>query len=593
MQLLTLGKNSISAKLFSFTLSTAFIGEAEKEYNKRAYFESLIRKQNVNTISLPVLISDDSNKSFSLSKQCPHLHKRLRKFLEFSAANQTDRSFSEWAVVFNESLNLLGWPGERSLNSEEYQIVDSWMSLLVDFSSLDQIANPVSLAQALKSLHRLANTLTFQPKSSEAPIQVLGVLEAASLPFDYLWVSGMDDVTWPPQPQPNPFIPKRLQRELQMPHATAERELTFCKTLIQQFQHSSTHLIFSHVEKQEELELQPSPLIRHVKEIHEENLELENYQAPSIRIFQTRKINTVLDETAPPIQVNEAIRGGISVIKQQALCPFKAFSEWRLHAHELESPLPGLRAKDRGTILHKALELLWDNIHDHSTLLHLTDAPLSELITQSVKAALESATHSHFELKQYLALEQKRLHKLIWEWLQIEKQREPFKVITHEKALQVTLGNLPLQIRIDRIDELENGKRLIIDYKTGKNNEISSWFSNRPEEPQLPLYALLEPEHTLGITFAQIAPGEFGFKGVSSYALEIDGIKLLSEIKQTTALSWQEQIKQWEQTLQQLSNDFYQGIAIVDPKNPPQTCEWCALKPLCRINEEIEQAHDN
>ncbi len=70
-----------------------------------------------------------------------------------------------------------------------------------------------------------AATKPFQAQSPAANVQILGILEAGGLLFDALWISGLDDSNWPAQPKPNPFIPKRLQRELKMPHASAEREL--------------------------------------------------------------------------------------------------------------------------------------------------------------------------------------------------------------------------------------------------------------------------------------------------------------------------------------------------------------------------------
>jgi ATP-dependent helicase/DNAse subunit B len=232
--------------------------------------------------------------------------------------------------------------------------------------------------------------------------------------------------------------------------------------------------------------------------------------------------------------------------------------------------------------------MVWGKLHDHATLISYDSHELNELIETSINEALDATPNSHSEFKQYISLEKQRLHHIISEWLKIEKERPPFTIMTHEKTVQFTLGQLPLTMRIDRIDELEDGTKLIIDYKTGKNNEINSWFSDRPEEPQLPLYSLLDPTHTSGITFAQIYPGEHCFKGVSHYAMDIKGIKLVSEIKKTTALSWGEQIQQWNNTLIKLSDDFYHGIAKVDPKDSDQTCTWCALQPLCRINEDVE-----
>lgn len=589
LQLLSLHKKTVSSEILSYVLTSPFLGEAEVERIKRCLFDSSLRQANVNSVDLAAITAKDADKkSLSLANHCPHLARRLRKFISLLDEQQQSMSYREWADIFNQLLTSLGWPGERSLSSEEYQIVDSWLKLLEDYVTLDQITQPVNIHQALQTLNKMAKRAIFQPKTPEARIQVLGVLEAAAIPFDYLWVAGMDDLSWPPQPKPNPFIPKRLQRELHMPHATAERELMFCSMLIQQFMQSAKHVIFSHAEKNDELELQASSLIRDIPEITIEQLNLVSYQTRCEKIFATKNMEVIVDETAPPLIPNEKIRGGINVIKQQALCPFKSFSEWRLHAHELESPLPGLRPKDRGTIIHKTLELLWGSLKDHESLIAMQDHDLNELIHRCIDDALKATPNSRSEFTQYIALEKQRLYRLVSEWLNIEKSRTSFKVVFNEEVTQITLNQLNLSVRIDRIDELPDGKKLIIDYKTGKNNEINSWFSERPEEPQLPLYSLIDPDNTIGITFAQIATGDHCFKGVSRDALEIRGVKLITEVKKTTALSWDDQLSQWKSVLEKLSDDFYQGIAKVDPKEPTQTCTWCALKPFCRINEACD-----
>jgi hypothetical protein len=163
-------------------------------------------------------------------------------------------------------------------------------------------------------------------------------------------------------------------------------------------------------------------------------------------------------------------------------------------------------------------------------------------------------------------------------------------VITHEKSETITLGQLTLSVRIDRVDQLSDGKKFIIDYKTSKHHDINQWFSDRPEEPQLPLYALLDPDKTAGIAFAQLVVGDNTFKGISLYSMDIKGIKTLDDTRQIDTQTWPEQIAQWHHTLSALSEAFASGKAIVDPKEPPETCKYCKLKPLCRIHEEV--CHD-
>lgn len=585
LEILAWQKKNIGIESFRHVLTSPYVGDGECEYIRRANVDSLLRQNNINQIDLSAVTENSGHHhKISLPAVCPKLTKRLSAFLEYTGSVDKYQRFTDWASSFHKLLQIMGWPGERSLNSDEYQVVENWLTIMNEFASLDQVSKPVDYHHAYQALYKAASRATFQPKSPDARIQVLGMLEAAALPFDYLWVAGLDDLSWPPQPRPNPFIPKRLQRELAMPHATAERELIYSQLLTQQFKDCSSHTIFSHAEKMDELELEPSPLIKHLPLY---TLAFENNQTFSERIFASRQIEKFQDDTAPAMQSGEEVRGGVNVLKLQAICPFKAFAERRLHARELEKPLPGLRSKDRGNIVHHVLELFWNKIGSQAALCTMTDEALQTFVGECIDAALIGPANTRSDSAQYIALEKQRLAKLILNWLKFEKSRPSFNVINSEKEEQVSIGPLRLSIRVDRIDQLDNGKKLIIDYKTSQRLSIGDWFGDRPEEPQLPLYALIDPEQTAGITFAQVVTGKYNFIGISREPLEMNDIKLLAETKLTTALSWTEQLSQWRATLTTLSQDFYDGKAAVNPKDPVSTCEYCALKSLCRIGEEL------
>ncbi len=62
-----------------------------------------------------------------------------------------------------------------------------------------------------------------------------------------------------------------------------------------------------------------------------------------------------------------------------------------------------------------------------------------------------------------MKLEQNRLQNLLVNWLELEKRRPYFNVIAIEKSTQIRINNVSVNLRIDRIDELSDGSKILID----------------------------------------------------------------------------------------------------------------------------------
>ena len=58
------------------------------------------------------------------------------------------------------------------------------------------------------------------------------------------------------------------------------------------------------------------------------------------------------------------------------------------------------------------------------------------------------------------------------------------------------------------------GGHAIIDYKTG-DTRVSAWLGERPEEPQLPMYAMGTAEQVDAVVFARVKAGDFKFNGLA------------------------------------------------------------------------------
>lgn len=574
--------NEIKLADLSHILRSPFIGEAESELLKRAEFDALLKKSQYGNIHLSTLL--DAEEKINLKKYCPRLASRLGYFLtEKNHHNYT--TIKEWASHFIHLLNIVGWPGERSLNSHEYQIVQQFLDTLQEFANCNSLFPNVHFDKALNYLQKFVNNAIYQPQSPEAPLQILGVLEGAGLPFDAVWVMGVNDRQFPAPVKPNPFIPHRLQKLLHMPHATVERELKYTQELMNQIIQNANEVIFSYAEKSADCELQASAMIQSFENITVASLTLSNFIPCDKIAFTHRKIEFYEDHQAPPLQPFENIHTGISLFKNQAACPFKAFAEIRLSAKPLTTSRRSMHNKIRGIIFHKALELIWNHLQDSSSLAKLEDTELTNLISHFVQKAFLETPGINFFSKAYLQLELKRQTKLIYKWLMLEKTRPAFKVISHEIEHEILIGNLPITLRIDRIDELADGTQVIIDYKTHHYNSIHHWFNERPEEPQLPLYTLIAPERTVAIAYAEIHAKNIGFKGVSHKSIDINNIKPIASLPLAEERRWDEQIVYWRKTLEKIAYDFSNGHALVNPKNSLETCRLCQLQPLCRIHD--------
>ena len=470
--------------------------------------------------------------------------------------------FATWIGYFCDLLNAVGWPG-GSLSSLDYQYWQRWQALLEEYDRLSFSFPTLTAEAALQELIAHCG-FVFQEETPQTSIQVLGLLEAAGLVFDACWVAQCHDGEWPATAQPNAYLPLRFQKEQGMPHCSPEQELLYFQKLTHHFSHCALTVIFSYPQQQEEALLQMSPLLAEFKQAPP--------PPPSPR--EKRLLNAPLpelvpytDHKAPPVTEDEPIRGGASILQQQGACPFRAFAKIRLHARGLNHFQKGLTPLERGTLLHHTLELFWQATKNQARLLALSEKALAHRIAHCAHQAVNTLAR-RFPLSAALqSLECDRLCQLTLAWLTLEKAREPFTVLNTEALCSITIQGLPLQLRIDRIDALDNGDILVIDYKTSPSS-IQSWFDERLDAPQLPLYAIVQGAE--GVYFAQIRHEQVAFLGVSKAHYEKEGT------------SWAEQLARWERDLNQLAKNFMAGDAAVDPKQGAATCQHCDLDSLCR-----------
>lgn len=502
----------------------------------------------------------------------------------------------QWCDYLRGELEVWGWPARNALDSVEYQQLDRFERSLDLLAGLGAIHGSVDYRRVITLWAQCLEDLIFQPKTHSGDLQVMGPLEAIGLRFDVLWVCGLQAGTLPSRPRLLPFIPGALQREWGMPDADNRQLIDQAKTLVASWRATHKSVIGSCRGLVDGVEQQPSPLITVETNNTETRLPRPSHWQDSVTLEQVNEPTALPLSDAPAI----AYGGGASVLKNQSACPFRAWITHRLGPRTIESPRLGLSAAERGSIVHDALYYVWGKLESGVGLAASDDQTLAAIISDAVDNALreieQNSRRRGIAVRKRvgsacLEIEAERCKGLISEWLDQERNRtDDFRVAEREESHELTVGPLVLTLRPDRVDELADGRRIVIDYKTG-SVAASSWLSDRPADPQLPLYVMLD-ERVSGLSFARVRRGEskFVFLG-DELGFKVGDKGLAAQLKSSRAevLSWEELSVKWRKSLTVLATEYAEGDARVDPLRG--ACLYCELSSICRIaerNEEIE-----
>lgn len=475
-------------------------------------------------------------------------------------------SISEWGILFKTRLHQLGFPGEYSLTSPIYQCIQRLMQLFDEFQSLTFIHTTLSKQDALDTLENIAQSTSFQPLNTKGPIEILGLLEASGCLFEQVWMLGMTDQYLPQKTHFNVWIPIELQQSQAMPRTNPEQELIFSQRILNRLKNGCQQLIASFAQHQDEIHQSPCALIRTFPIYTPNKLDFNtsmsaNYLQDNLDDYLDDYLEEYNDNYLIPLPDNISAKGGTSVLGYQAQCPFKAFAAFRLHASANLPIHTGLNALKKGQLLHQVFFEFWKDLKNQRNLIALTSEEKNILINtilNKVFAELNTPVFQGLCKDIERQQQERRLNHLI----NYEQERDPFVVESLEQAYQIILSQLELNIRIDRLDkDLNSSSKSVIDYKSHLPSPMP-WHEERPEHPQLLLYALLDNQIN-ELIFLEVKA-----KGVQNKSFKVD----------------ENQRQIWLERLSLLAKEFKQGHCPPQPKRA-QICQNCDFSNLCKISE--------
>lgn len=556
---LKLDKITLSECRARLLLNSPFLAGAKTEFIARAS-----TAEDNKLIKEPTLSFEGFTQL--LKRTAPKLAEALHELPDYPQ----NASISEWIEHFKNRLIHLGFPGEYPLDSVSYQYFQRFTALFDELLQLSVISPMMNNSDVLETLCDLAKSTIFQPEKSTTPIQILGLLEASGCLFDSVWVSGLTDQCLPQKTHLSAFIPLDVQRDCLMPHALPLRELAFAEQWLKRLQHGSHDTVFSYPRLTGDSPNLPSPLIAH--------LPILVRPAALCTTSMNRLIHQ--DESySLPLTPGEIISGGTTLLANQAKCPFRAFAAHRLTAKPAHTLSEGPDASERGQIMHKIMDLLWTDLKDQAQLLALAPDELNQRVEDAIIHALtpliKENRHSFSPLIQEVELS--RLKRLVNACLQWEKQRPPFVVEAIEQDFNIQLAGIDFRVRVDRLDHIGANKKWVIDYKSSLPIN-KPWNEERPEAPQLLLYALLD-QRINALLFVQLKAGRVTCSGLSEEPELVQGMSALKKDER-----WADRQSQWHQQLTHLAHEFNTGHCPPQPFRE-SSCQRCDFPHLCRVGQ--------
>jgi probable DNA repair protein len=433
---------------------------------------------------------------------------------------------AQWAVYIDETLRDAGWPGQRRLDSADFQLVNRWRDLLNELARMELVSAHMSLEAALNLLESMCADAVFQPEAELTRVHLLGPLEASGLEFDAIRLTGMTAANWPFAGNPSALVSRRLQEEHGMPDAVPAETLAYTQRLVSKLCSSAPVVVCSYPLAEDEADQTPSVLLESLLPEPQE-AEIDPGWFASQLVGSVELADAM--DPVPTITADERLSGGAWTIQCQLTEPIAAFIGSRLGVRTLDEQASGLPALLRGNLIHDALYSLYLDKPSREEIASWTD------VEGRVNRALDFAfsdreRNTDKALMQLFAMERRRVGGLLREFLVLDAARDAFVVASVEREVEFAEAGVHLQLRVDRIDQLTDGSIAILDYKTGAEKKFLT-SKGQPREIQLVAYACAVDEPVAALALVNVDSRTMGFNGAG--------------VGYTDPDVWTEQLSEW------------------------------------------------
>ena len=487
-----------------------------------------------------------------------------------------EASPAHWAGCIDALLNNWGWPGEKSLTSSEFQLINRWRELLNELAGTAIVLPALRLADALQRLSSHAAEVVFQPEAEPGVVSLMGTLEAAGMQFDHVWVTGLHAGLWPAAGNPSSLLSRELQRAYGMPDATPADTLEFSRRVLQRLTRCAPSVVLSWPRIDDESELAASSLLDEITH--------GNYGGPgdpgwhAATFYGKHGTAIVTDDPVPVVAADETVRGGAYTVQRQSTEPFAAFVYGRLGVTRAEAIETGISPSLRGNIVHSALYTLFSDRPTQAEVKAWHATNIAQRLGGAIDSAIaEHLRHADATLIRLLGLERARLFRLLGDFVAEEIARPDYTISDVEQSVVSSACGVNLSLRIDRIDRLPDGSLLIIDYKTGSPKNLLNKDGD-PLDLQLVVYADALQESIGGLALINLDSRSISYKGTGG-SVEWDAAR---------QDQWSQRLEAWRADVHRALRELAAGDVRINLQLSAD--ERRPLSILSRIEEHV-RAH--
>lgn len=421
--------------------------------------------------------------------------------------------------------------------------------------------NPrMSLSEFTQWANQALEAASFAPvHPAHAHVVILPLSQLLGRPLGAVVMPGCDEIRLAVSPEPAGAWTAAQRSLLCLP---SRAELTRNQRAAWQYALSMPHLDVLWRQSEGGESLMPSGFIQVL--LLQQKLQQKITLQPTPTVHDPRAQRTVVVEPiAAPHASGQALpvlRLSASAYEDLRACPYRFFALRQLGLQEADELQTELSKRDFGSWLHLLLNIFQNALKNSSNdaVAH-TNQARAAMLNIAADEATQTLALGAEEFLPFAAI-WPRVRDGYLDWL-TKHEASGAIYLEGEVWKSMPLGRIELIGKIDRIDQLPDGSRVVMDYKTEATGVTQGRLKAAGEDTQLPFYAALLHDDTLTAAYVNL-----GEKGLTKTHTQPQIVQLRDDL-----------INGILTDLQQIS----EGV-LLSALGEGTACDHCAARGLCR-----------